>query len=56
MSSKPVLAAGSEMRVTVSIGASVYTAGAISPTQILSEADTALYRAKNNGRNCVVLG
>jgi diguanylate cyclase (GGDEF)-like protein len=55
VSSHPVLAAGAEMRVSVSIGASVYTAGAISPTQILSEADAALYRAKNNGRNCVVL-
>lgn len=55
VSSHPVLAAGAEMRVSLSIGASVYTAGAISPTQILSEADAALYRAKNNGRNCVVL-
>lgn len=53
--SGPILAPGSELRVTISVGATVATPGSGSPTQILAVADAALYRAKNNGRNCVVV-
>jgi diguanylate cyclase (GGDEF)-like protein len=48
---QPVLTAGSEVRVTVSVGATAATPGADAEKDILAIADTALYQAKNAGRN-----
>jgi two-component system cell cycle response regulator len=43
-------------RITVSIGAAVFDPRSTeSPEELLNRADHALYRAKNAGRNCVVL-
>jgi two-component system, cell cycle response regulator len=43
-------------RISVSIGAAVFDPrGAESPEELLNRADSALYRAKADGRNCVVL-
>jgi two-component system, cell cycle response regulator len=50
---KPILAAGSEIWTTTSVGGTVVTGGAISVKEILASADAALYRAKAAGRNCV---
>ncbi len=40
--------------ITVSIGVVTFNAGVASPELLLKLADEALYRAKDNGRNCVV--
>lgn len=50
----PVMANGVEVWVTVSGGIAVAT-GETSPAELLHRADVALYRAKNGGRNRVVL-
>lgn len=39
--------------ITVSIGVSTMTAEIISPNLLIAAADRSLYRAKQNGRNCV---
>ncbi|WP_018992536.1 diguanylate cyclase [Aromatoleum toluclasticum] len=42
------------LKVTISIGVSAYPeTGIESVDQLIHEADTALYRSKENGRNCV---
>ena len=41
------------IKVTVSIGVSVYPQHATKASTLVSVADTALYKAKENGRNCV---
>ena len=51
----PVLAAGAEISFTASIGATVADGGSGSPAEILAAADTALYEAKNGGRDRTVL-
>ena len=51
----PVLAAGVEIFFTASIGATVAEPGATSSTEILAVADSALYQAKNSGRDRTVL-
>jgi diguanylate cyclase (GGDEF)-like protein len=55
IASAPVIVRSSEIPVTVSIGATVATRGAITATDILAAADGALYQAKNSGRNRAVL-
>lgn len=48
---KPLTCEGRECRFGASIGIAWAEAGALDPKQILLNADIALYRAKNNGRN-----
>ena len=50
---RTVAVQGQQVRVTVSIGVAAHTAGK-SVEQLLDQADQALYRAKSDGRNCVV--
>ena len=47
----PYSIGGNEIHVTASIGVCAYTAGSVSPDVMLSQADLALYRAKDQGRN-----
>jgi len=42
-------------RVTASMGVAAYPASGLLPHDILRRADEALYRAKDQGRNCVVM-
>jgi diguanylate cyclase (GGDEF)-like protein len=44
-----------ELRITVSIGLTMLTKEDLSIETLLKRADTALYRAKNSGRNRVEL-
>ena len=46
---------GTLPRVTISIGASSFPSAGTTPTDVLKAADDALYRAKDQGRNCVVV-
>jgi diguanylate cyclase (GGDEF)-like protein len=46
----------SDVRVTISAGLAERDATARAPAEVLKVADQALYRAKANGRNCVVVG
>jgi two-component system, cell cycle response regulator len=55
VASTPILATGSEISVTISIGATVVTPGTTLAEKMLATADAALYRAKNGGRNCTVV-
>jgi diguanylate cyclase (GGDEF)-like protein len=48
---KPYLLAGNEFRVTVSIGISRYPGDAEDEQSLLKNADIAMYRAKESGRN-----
>lgn len=41
--------------ITISIGVSLYHQEYNSSDKIISAADTAMYRAKQKGRNCVVI-
>lgn len=50
-----VLADAHPLRVTLSIGVASYPDHGYSPEQLVQCADRALYRAKAQGRNCVVL-
>lgn len=43
---------GHQVHVTASIGICPYTAGSASPDAMLAQADLALYRSKDEGRNC----
>lgn len=45
--------AGRKLNVTVSIGVAEPENPSISPEQVMKAADAALYRAKEQGRNCV---
>jgi len=43
------------VRVTVSIGVAVYEGADMDQARLVLAADRALYRAKESGRNCVVI-
>ena len=47
----PVVVAGHELALTVSIGGAVYPRHGGDPTELLQRADTAMYQAKASGRN-----
>ncbi|HTW49884.1 MAG TPA: diguanylate cyclase [Acidobacteriaceae bacterium] len=55
IAAEPFVADGQEIRLTVSIGATVAPDSASSETEILSLADLALYQAKSEGRDRAVL-
>ncbi|MCQ8106049.1 EAL domain-containing protein [Methylomonas sp. SURF-2] len=46
------LSNGNEVRVGASIGIALYPEHGDTPVELLQHADTALYQAKNEGRNC----
>jgi diguanylate cyclase (GGDEF)-like protein len=48
----PFMIEGHEVRVTLSIGISPYSAGVEHADAMMMQADLALYRAKGDGRNC----
>lgn len=52
---EPFSVSGSQLRVTASFGVAT-AVGETSPQVLLRAADLALYRAKNDGRNCVRVG
>jgi diguanylate cyclase (GGDEF)-like protein len=53
---EPLRYNGQEISVTLSVGAAVHDGSAPTDAQaLLQAADSALYRAKDAGRNCVVL-
>ena len=47
-----ILSTGNEVRVGVSIGIALFPEHGNTPPELLQHADTALYLAKNEGRNC----
>lgn len=49
--SEPYVIDGNELHLTVSIGISPFVPGIASPEVMMSQADMALYRAKDEGRN-----
>ena len=49
--SAPYPLGDTEMRITVSIGISPWMSGTVGPDDMLAQADIALYRAKDDGRN-----
>ena len=56
VSALPISTGRTSRTVTISAGVAAYSGGAEWPTveQLVGAADAALYRAKNNGRNCVM--
>ena len=48
----PYKIGGNELRVTASIGISLFSKGTNGPEAMMMQADLALYRAKDDGRNC----
>ncbi len=53
--STPVMDGATEIKVTASFGVTVFSDEDAEPLDLLKRADDALYEAKNNGRNRVVL-
>jgi two-component system, cell cycle response regulator len=53
VSKEPVIFDATKCTITVSMGVTVATGKQIDPATLLRNADVALYRAKNSGRNCV---
>jgi len=50
--SVPFKIEGDEVTVTASIGVAMFAEGTTTPDAMMIQADLALYRAKNDGRNC----
>jgi diguanylate cyclase (GGDEF)-like protein len=48
----PYIIDGNEVHITASIGISIYSLGLTGPAAMMIQADLALYRAKEDGRNC----
>jgi diguanylate cyclase (GGDEF)-like protein len=46
---------GTAVRVSASVGVATYPADGTDPTVLVQTADSALYRAKGRGGNCVAL-
>ncbi len=55
VASHPFHARGSEISVTISVGATIAPVCGRTESEILSLADRALYQAKNAGRNCTIV-
>jgi len=51
--SKPIMAGGREISVTISCGVACYPDGVLTKEALFAAADRALYEAKSAGRNCV---
>ena len=49
---QPYVIEGNEVHISASIGISRYSADATGPDEMMIQADLALYRAKEDGRNC----
>jgi diguanylate cyclase (GGDEF)-like protein len=49
-----IIVAGEEIHRTISVGVASFPEDGLNPTEVVSRADEALYRAKDSGRNCVV--
>jgi diguanylate cyclase len=49
---EPYFVEGNEVHITASIGVSCYAANVVGPDAMMIQADLALYRAKEDGRNC----
>jgi len=55
VASHPFHARGSEISVTISVGATIAPVCGRTESEILNLADRALYQAKNAGRNCTIV-
>jgi len=53
VASKPIMALGNEVPVTISCGVACYPEGVLTKEALFAAADRALYEAKSSGRNCV---
>ena len=53
---RPCVSGGRDIRVTISLGLATYPEGARDRDELFSAADRALYGAKRDGRNMVVVG
>ncbi|RDY69949.1 sensor domain-containing diguanylate cyclase [Halobacillus trueperi] len=50
---RPIHLQGCEIEISVSIGVSIYPEHGVDQGELLTKADRALYKAKENGRSCV---
>ncbi|MYL49694.1 diguanylate cyclase [Halobacillus litoralis] len=50
---QPIYLQGCEIEISVSIGVSIYPEHGVDQGELLTKADRALYKAKENGRSCV---
>ncbi|MGR9048298.1 diguanylate cyclase domain-containing protein [Halobacillus faecis] len=50
---QPIQLQGCEIEISVSIGVSIYPEHGVDQGELLTKADRALYKAKENGRSCV---
>lgn len=55
IASKPVEAEGNTLSIAISLGVTEITETTAAYAQLIAEADLALYKSKDNGRNCTTL-